>query len=280
MEGKNLSGQLVDWSISDLLQIMHVTKKTGSLEIAGDRTGRIHFQEGSIIGADLTGSRQNYVAADKDDVADVLYVLSSLETGEFAFEPGSSVDADQTWEVEEVLGAVENLRDLEKEVAESGLIDATAIRLSESLDEPKTVSPEDWKVLVGLIQPFNFSHLEARNGRGGAVRVLHTLSKLEVAEAVVDDETDWLDEVAVGITPSEKVAEAKHIDSSDSDSDTDDEDEVEIEPEAATDDEEILESVERTDRPEAKGIAASASTTLTDGVYDEIRRLRSRVSDK
>jgi len=28
-----------------------------------------------------------------------------------------------------------------------------------------------------------------------------------------------------------------------------------------------------------KGVAAPASTMLTDGVYDEIRRLRSRVSD-
>jgi hypothetical protein len=29
-----------------------------------------------------------------------------------------------------------------------------------------------------------------------------------------------------------------------------------------------------------KGVAAPASTTLTDGVYDEIRRLRSRVGEK
>jgi hypothetical protein len=31
---------------------------------------------------------------------------------------------------------------------------------------------------------------------------------------------------------------------------------------------------------EVKGVSAPASTTLTDGVYDEIRRLRSRVADK
>jgi hypothetical protein len=31
---------------------------------------------------------------------------------------------------------------------------------------------------------------------------------------------------------------------------------------------------------ELKGVSAPASTTLTDGVYDEIRRLRSRVGDK
>jgi hypothetical protein len=31
---------------------------------------------------------------------------------------------------------------------------------------------------------------------------------------------------------------------------------------------------------ELKGVSAPASTTLTDGVYDEIRRLRSRVGEK
>jgi hypothetical protein len=31
--------------------------------------------------------------------------------------------------------------------------------------------------------------------------------------------------------------------------------------------------------PGVRGVSAPASTTLTDGVYDEIRRLRSKVSD-
>jgi len=35
----HLSGQLSDWSINDLLQIMQVTKKTGSLDIEGQRRG-------------------------------------------------------------------------------------------------------------------------------------------------------------------------------------------------------------------------------------------------
>ena len=37
----HLSGQLTDWSIHDLLQIMQVTKKTGSLDIDGERQARI-----------------------------------------------------------------------------------------------------------------------------------------------------------------------------------------------------------------------------------------------
>jgi hypothetical protein len=37
---------------------------------------------------------------------------------------------------------------------------------------------------------------------------------------------------------------------------------------------------EHKDNAEVVGVAAPASTTLTDGVYDEIRRLRSRVADR
>ena len=56
MEGQmHLSGQLSDWSINDLLQIMQVTNKTGSLDIEGERRGRVHFREGRVTGADNEG---------------------------------------------------------------------------------------------------------------------------------------------------------------------------------------------------------------------------------
>ena len=56
LEGQmHLSGQLTDWSINDLLQIMQVTQKTGSLDIDGERRGRVHFRDGSVTGAELSG---------------------------------------------------------------------------------------------------------------------------------------------------------------------------------------------------------------------------------
>ena len=57
LEGQmHLSGQLTDWSINDLLQIMQVTQKTGSLDIDGERRGRVHFRDGSVTGAELSGA--------------------------------------------------------------------------------------------------------------------------------------------------------------------------------------------------------------------------------
>jgi hypothetical protein len=50
------------------------------------------------------------------------------------------------------------------------------------------------------------------------------------------------------------------------------EDEPEIEDDS--------DAYERPAHAEVRGVSAPASTTLTDGVYDEIRRLRSRVREK
>ena len=73
------------------------------------------------------------------------------------------------------------------------------------------------------------------------------------------DEPTWVEESASD--PAAPVAD----DSDESDGDA-------IEPAAAN-----LTTV-RTPA-DVRGVAAPASTTLTDGVYDEIRRLRSKVSD-
>ena len=300
LEGQNLSGQLSDWSIRDLLQIMHVTKKTGSLDISGDRSGRIHFQDGTVTGADLKGTRQTYVATDRSSVADVLYVLSSLHTGSFSVGASESVVGEETWSVDEILADVESLNELEAEVAESGLIDAPGVRMNDEVDEAVTLEPGDWKVIVGLVQPFTFSHLEARFGRGGAVRVLHTLHRLKVVEPIADDESQWLDQLAGNLSGESseplwleqeavKAAES-HVDidaDTEDDESTSDAEEVEITEIVAVDDSEpsdVVEVAAAVDgvaiAADVRGVAAPASTTLTDGVYDEIRRLRSKVSDK
>lgn len=278
----HLSGQLSDWSINDLLQIMQVTKKTGSLDIDGERRGRIHFVDGMVTGAELSGSQGSYVGSDRGGVADILYVLSTLDTGSFSVGGADGPDGDG-WSVEDVLSDVDALKSLEGEVIDAGLFEAAGVRLVQEIEGPITISPEDWSVVVGLVHPFTFNHLEAAMGRGGAVRVFHTLHRLGVAEAFDsdDDESGWLDRLAEGIAPesseptwSEDVAseEIAPIE------------EAAPEAPAAAIDEEAVEPVAEpvAVEPEAaklRGVSAPASTTLTDGVYDEIRRLRSKVAD-
>jgi hypothetical protein len=306
LDGQNLSGQLSDWTVNELLQIMQVTKKTGSLTIEGDRRGRIHFREGSVTGADLTGTRQTYVAEDRGTIADVLYVLSSLTKGSFAMGANDAPEGDG-WPVDEILADVASLAELESQVEESGLIDATGVRVAESLEDAIELEPEDWQVIASLVQPFTFAHLESRFGRGGAVRALHTLHRLGVAEAVKsEDESQFLDKLAEGI--SAESSEPTWLESKSTEellpsvSDVTEEDLVpvveakhaaaEVEPVGAHEeshDAEDLDGVEvdeeihvvtKREPVAVRGVAADASTTLTDGVYDEIRRLRSKAAEK
>lgn len=292
LEGQNLSGQLSDWSINDLLQIMQVTKKTGSLDIEGDRRGRIHFVDGAVTGAELAGAKGAYRGTDRGAIADILYVLSTLDSGSFGVGPADGPEADG-FAVEDIMGEVAALRSLEGEVIDAGLFEATGVRLIGEMDTAITVEPEDWQVLVTLVQPFTFDYLESRVGRGGAVRIFHTLHRLGVAEAIEgDDESAWLDQLANGVANGEptwleevvddvkvveesdadpvpeeaKVAEAKHV--------------AEPEPESEVTEQPGPESVKQPEPAGVRGVSAPASTTLTDGVYDEIRRLRSKASEK
>jgi hypothetical protein len=292
LEGRNLSGQLADWSINDLLQIMQVTKKTGSLDIEGQRRGRIHFVDGAVTGAELSGERGSYKGSDRGAIADILYVLSSLDSGSFSVGPADGPDGDGLV-VEDIMGEVNALRSLEGEVIDAGLFEATGVRLTNDLQDPITLEPDDWQAIVSLVQPFTFDFLESQVGRGGAVRIFHTLHRLGVMETVkAENESEWLDRLAGGLspasseptwlerandeaTPSIEEPTPKHVAPDDdvlvaaAESGTDIEGvpELEIEPER------VRASVE------VRGVAAHASTTLTDGVYDEIRRLRSKVAD-
>lgn len=275
MDGANLSGQLTEWSINDLLQIMQVTKKTGSLDIDGERRGRIHFVDGSVTGAELSGEKGSYRGADRAAIADILYVLSTLEEGAFAVGPADGPES-QGYAVEDILGEVAALRSLEGEVIDAGLFEAPGVRLISELDGPITMSPEDWQVVVSLVQPFTFDYLQSRVGRGGAVRIFHTLHRLGVAEAISgDDESQWLDQLADGIAgaqseplwlerPAAEETTPKHV--------------AEVEVPVA--EEPAAPAPEPEKEPAGvKGVSAHPSTTLTDGVYDEIRRLRSKVAD-
>lgn len=276
-----LSGQLSDWSVNDLLQIMQVTKKTGSLDIAGERQARVFFGEGRVTGAELIGAKGSYLGADRSGIADILYVLSGIETGTFSVGPADGPEI-KGWTVEEILSDVEALRSLEGEVIDAGLFEATGVRLIHEIDGPITIEPADWHALVTLVQPFTFNHLEVKFGRGTAVRIFHTLHRLGMAEALVaeEGETNWLDRLAEDVAPGATTPDWLEQAPSSTPSET----ELVVVP-AEPEPVHMSKAAEARSHSakvsvEVKGVSAPASTTLTDGVYDEIRRLRSRVADK
>ncbi|MET0565567.1 MAG: DUF4388 domain-containing protein [Acidimicrobiia bacterium] len=285
----HLSGQLSDWSINDLLQIMQVTKKTGSLDIEGQRRGRVHFREGRVTGAELTGLEGAHAGSDRAGVADILYVLSSVAEGTFSVGAADGPDA-KGWTVEEVLVDVEALQILEGEVAETGLFEANGVKLIHEIPDPLTIDPGDWQTFANLVPAFSFGALESRYGRGTAVRMFHTLNRMGLAEtvAIPEEEAEWLHRLAEGVAANStwNGADGEAEVANDAEPELEIVDEPtepgQIEEPEITEPEPVALAASKPGRAniEIKGVSAPASTTLTDGVYDEIRRLRSRVGDK
>ncbi len=294
-KGMNLSGQLADWTMDDLLQIVQVTKKTGSLDIVGARKGRVHFREGAVTGAELHSSRGVYAGTDPSIIADVVFVLGSMEEGAFAMGPADGPDVEGV-EIESISKRVTELRDIETEVSEQGLIGSGQVVIKPTVEKDVSFTPEDWSAIASLVQPFTFEGLEERLGRGAAVRMIHAFHRLgivdvapeEVEEKVVNDsanvseeESNWLDRLAdeVSATDSTKWLEeaASQLAEESPAQQT-----PAAEPAAAAPAEAPEEEPAPEPEPEpagAKGVAAPASTVLTTGVYDDIRRLRSKVTE-
>ena len=276
----HLSGQLSAWSTRDLLQIMAVTNRTGSLDMEGELHGRVHFRYGRVTGAELTGAEEGEKGMDRQATIDVLYVLSRMEAGTFGVGAADGPETDG-WSVDEILDEVEDLQSLESEILESGLLEAAAVRLVGRVDRPVTIESKDWRVLAPLVAAFTFSDLESRFGRGPAIRALHALDRLGVASSSAsgDEEMEWLDGLAAEIATSpDGGSETESATSPDGGSETES---ATLDPEDVSSDKKTLQvengAKKRTRRKaEVTGVAAPASTTLTEGVYDEIRRLRNR----
>lgn len=271
----NLSGQLGDWSVDDLIQIVQVTKKTGSLDISGNRKGRIHFSDGLLTGAELHSPQGVYAGADLDTIADVVFVLGSMETGTFAM--GSPEGPDTPGHESEVIAAsVDELRKLEIEIAESGVLDTGEINFVDTVESKVTLDPSSWHYLARLIPPHTVDDLEERFGRGSAIRMIHSLNSIGVlaapAEDAIDETTDetTLDTAAEG---DDVEAESGWLEELAGEVSTASHDDVAVEIG-------ITDSVPKPVPAGAvRGLAADASTVLTGGVYDEIRRLRSKVNE-
>ena len=297
----NLSGQLADWTMDDLLQIVQVTKKTGSLDIVGVHKGRVHFREGNITGAELHSAKGVYAGTDTSIIADVVFVLGSMAEGAFAMGRSDGPDVDGV-PIEAITGAISELRALEAIVADKGLTDAGDVKLKSTIESEVTISPDDWAAIASLVVPFTFASLAERLGRGAAIRMVHAFHRLDLVEPVEPDtldsviepvpgevseeESNWLDRLAdeVSSTDSTNWIEDAVAEMTSESTDAPAQAPVAADvdaSEAETSDPEVeISSDEPKDRSAgARGISAPASTTLTTGVYDDIRRLRSKVSE-
>lgn len=182
-----LTGNLSDWSVGDLLQMLHITKKTASLHIDGrDRSGVVYFDEGSVVNAHVSlggGPKQN----PRDEVVEAVYVLELLEEGSFEIKnevPPRMIEPLAVSEALELAGqhlAAERLLD------ETGLLAARGLRLAPTIEEPIILSEQVWNAISVSIPAFTFPELEERLGRAAAVSTVEQFRDLGILEAVLED---------------------------------------------------------------------------------------------
>lgn len=191
-----LNGRLEDWSVEDLLQIMRITNKTGSLILSSEPSGMIHFFEGKICAIDLD------TAADLSDsdrgvainvMADHMRVLLPLRTGRFRI--GELVrPTDYGVDVPELLELVDRLLDLERAALGDDVAENTSLKLRLRLD-PITLEPDAWLAVADLVGTFSLERLVARFGRSEAIQLLHLLRRSDLFEST-DELTPQASEAA------------------------------------------------------------------------------------
>ncbi len=182
-----LSGNLSDWSVGDLLQMLHVTKKTASLHVDGsDRSGVVYFEEGAIVNAivSLGGGPDG---DPRDEVVEAVYVLELLDGGTFEIKNEVPPRMIEPLAVAEALEMVGEHLDAERQLDATGLLSARGLRLAPTITEPIILSEQVWNAISVSIPAFTFPELESRLGRAAAVATVEQFRDLGILEAVLDE---------------------------------------------------------------------------------------------
>lgn len=128
-----LSGQVSDWSVEDLLQMLHITKKTASLHVDGaERSGVVYFDAGAIVGAEVSVGA---TGDDREAAVEALYVLQLLDEGEFEIRNQVPPTAMDPMSVADALELASEHLAAERTLGESGLLGARRLRLAQQIDD-------------------------------------------------------------------------------------------------------------------------------------------------
>jgi hypothetical protein len=284
--GVILSGNLSNWPVTDLLQMMRVTGKTAALRIEGANPGVIHFSEGKIVAASLAGQRGRPEPDQmRRNTIDALFVLTGPADGSF-FVASPEVDpAAPSWEVAEIMAEVEHLRMIARDILAQGVDHSTPLVLSAEVPSPVTLHAEDWATLVSLVPAFSLESLERVMGRTRAFQVVNTLlargltikdlTRVEV-ELVAVPQGPPPEPVPAPQSPPQDYPVLEWLGDRPAQGSVDlSTDIVQVEddrPPLADDPSDQADA--DPSRRHLKAVVASPETTLVSGVLDDMRRLR------
>lgn len=192
-----LQGTLETFELPDVLRLLSSTKKTGLLELDGDRgVGRVWLADGAIA----SGSSER----ESGTVEAVLFDLLRTTEGSFVFENGALPHDDgERTDVDEALGAAQALLDDWRTIASVVPSLAVRVRLVDELGVASVeVDADQWRILSlvgnGTTGQRIDAHLEL-----GELECCRRIAGMVEAGMVEIDEIDEVDDFAGFENPSE-----------------------------------------------------------------------------
>jgi len=167
-----LEGNLKDFDLSDILQLIQMGKKTGSLEVeSGNDSGRIFFNEGTAIHATATDIKGD----------EAVNRILRWRQGSFAFKPDvttdqHSIQAPLQHLVLEAARQIDEWQDIQKLLPSMDLILAIEENPAAGTEDIK-LQPAEWRILalVDGLRTINQVVKESHMGDFETCKVLYGL---------------------------------------------------------------------------------------------------------
>lgn len=184
---KALQGDLSEFPLTDIIQLVDLSKKTGAVEVEGERgtgkafKGRIYFRDGKIVGADMPGLAP----------LEAVYVCFTLSHGPFHFVDNLQPEQDTISVSNEVI-IMEGI--MRQEAWENNPVEEPAgpdlAMVPRLVPNPSTgtdinLEAEEWRVLTMVNGKNTVRQIAQRSGLG-EVRTCEIVSEL-LASGLIED---------------------------------------------------------------------------------------------
>lgn len=153
-----LEGNLRDFPLPEIIQLLGLQRKTGKLEISrNDEKGDIYFRKGKIIFSDLKSLRYTVdpLSDHEIKIANLIYLMLEWDNGNFRFltgilpsEEGTPVDLDPDNLILEGLRRLEELQKIKEHIPSLDEVFQISLKVDETIN--RILSPAEWKVLAHL----------------------------------------------------------------------------------------------------------------------------------
>ena len=159
-----LEGLLRDLSIPDIIQLVDLSKKTGTVHIQARQSGEpveawIHFRDGKIVGA----------ALDQLPPYEAALTIFTLHEGEFRLYeqpiPETTINSSNEMVIMEGIGRQDRWQEIEKIIPTPSIV----LRLVQNPDmgaRDINLNPEEWRVLTMINGKNTVAQISERTGLG------------------------------------------------------------------------------------------------------------------